>query len=340
MKDKIIIINMARGFGGGEVQTANLIKGLQEEFDVFCFCRKNKPLATYVLSQNMRVSMIHSLWHLLYLVYSAKKITIHAQDGKGAHIAALASSINRQSKCIITRHVNFPLKRKLSRLSYQSADWLIGVSQQICDNLRAYNASVKLIYAGINKPKQSAAFSSQLPKHRLSVCHIGNLQKVKNFPLTIDLARKCEHLGLDIHFFLVGDGEMQEVLHQQAKGLTNLSFLAKTSYIGSIFEHCDIQIIPSQNEGLSLVLLEGYQYLVPCLANNVGGMKELVEQGKTGFLIQNNNIDDYMERLLAFYEHPELLHTMQKHIKEYNIQHDYSMNNMITQHIELYRALF
>lgn len=338
----VLVINLSKGFGGGEVQTFNLLQGLSSNAsnEIFFYGNARGLLIEKVINSLGRVTVVKNLFALLKLLLK-RNVIIHAQDGRSAHLAFLLSIISRHPY-IITRHVNFPLKGKFSFFSYKNANALIGVSKTVSNSLFQYNGNVFTIYGAINPPRENSNIEKKILHQNatLRFCHIGNLQYVKNFDLTIELAEKCQHNELDIHFFIVGDGELKSELVARASHLSNITFTGSTEFIGSVFKYCDIQLIPSHNEGLSLVLLEGFHYNIPVIAHNVGGMSELIEHGKTGYLIQSNHVDDYFEYVEQLYFNSELLSTLRKNIEDDARLHDFSIERMVDAHERLYQHIY
>ncbi|URL02262.1 glycosyltransferase family 4 protein [Avibacterium sp. 20-126] len=334
VKPAILFINMAKGFGGGEFQTEQLMLMLPD-YQVYFFGKK-KGKFIQKLRAHKNITILN-FFQLIKLVLSKKALIIHAQDGRGAHIAGFLKLISGKP-VVITRHVAFPFKHKSSTRSYKNADVLVGVSEQVSHNLKALNNNVKTIYGCIkplleNNEFEQTFFSEK--KGKLSITHIGNLQKVKNFELTIELAKSLP----EILFYIVGSGELEQALKEQAKDSNNIIFIPFTPYIGSVFKHINLQIIPSHSEGLGAVILEGYQYGVPALANSVGGIPDIIANNKTGYLIKHNTIESYQYVLTELLNAPEKLIELKENIKMYMQHNDFSAQNMARQYVEIYRVL-
>ena len=64
----------------------------------------------------------------------------------------------------------------------------------------------------------------------------------------------------------------------------NVRFLGKVETVGDVLRGADLFLLPSATESFGLAALEAMACGVPVIASAVGGMPELVEEGKTGFL--------------------------------------------------------
>ncbi len=332
----ILMINMAKGFGGGEFQTERLISELSAKYNIY-FLGKKESIFVKKIRQNMPQIQVLTLLEAIKLVICKKNIIIHAQDGRAVHIASFLKRISRNNIMVITRHVSFPFKRKISLFSYKNADYLIGVSKQVTTNLQFLNKPRKTIYGCIPFLKESKEFEIQYfsGKKRFSVAQIGNLQPVKNIVLTIHLAS----LFTDINFYIVGSGELEQELKQQAKDLDNVIFIPFTQYIGSVLKHIDLHIMTSHSEGLPTVILEAYQYNVPTIAHATGGIPEIIEDGKTGYLIKENNLEEYQKVLNNLMTSPEKILELQKNITDYLLHNDFSATRMVVEYHSIYQEL-
>lgn len=333
MQPKILFINMAKGFGGGEFYTEQLMANLVG-FDCYFLGKKSGKL-TACLQQTQPNVKIVSLWEAIKLALSNKNLIVHALDGRGAHFAGLFKRFFG-IKSIITRQVNFAFKRKSSQKAYANADMVVGVSQCITQNLKTINPNAQTIYGCLKPLQENAKFEQQFSEsQRFKIAQIGNFQAVKNFPLTIDLAKK----NPDIDFYLVGSGELEQTLKTQAKGLDNVSFLPFTPYVGSVLKQIDLLIVPSHSEGLGMAILEAYQYQVPVIAHATGGIPEIVEHNQTGFLVSQNQVKQYqiiLDRLLA---EPDYFATLRQNITAYLAQKDFSAKRMAKEYEAIYQQV-
>lgn len=331
----ILIINMASGFGGGEFQTEQLMQMLSDE--QIYFFGKSSGKFIHRVRQTMPHVRVLNIWQMLWLVLRNKRLIVHAQDGRGVHLAGLLYRLFR-TPFIITRHVAFPLKRKSSLYAYQRAKMLIGVSQNITQNLTEWNENTRTIYGCIKSLQEDREFERRyfVPNQgKLRVAHIANLQEVKNFPLTIELAKN----NPEIEFYLVGSGEKEQELKQLANGVGNVRFIPFTHYIGSVFKHIDLQIVPSHSEGMGAIILEGYQYGVPSMAHAVGGIPEIIENRQTGFLVQDNTVNSYQKILDELFNQPEKWQQLRQNIQDYMKNHDFSAQRMTREYREIYQGV-
>lgn len=71
------------------------------------------------------------------------------------------------------------------------------------------------------------------------------------------------------------------------------------------FENADIFIFPTLNEAFGLVLLEAMEHALPCIATDEGGISDIVDDGKTGFIVSKRNSEVLADKIEYLLNHPE-----------------------------------
>src|SRR5699024_6429876 len=82
-------------------------------------------------------------------------------------------------------------------------------------------------------------------------------------------------------------------------------FLGKQKNISELLSISDLKLLLSEKESFGLVLLEAMACEVPCIGTNVGGIPEVIQHGKTGYLVELGDTDKaahYAIRLLSDHE--------------------------------------
>lgn len=116
----------------------------------------------------------------------------------------------------------------------------------------------------------------------------GRLSPEKGFDQLVEAAGQVLQQNPDIGFVQFGDGPLRETITRQiaAKGLRERFILAGfRTDIAKFLPHLDLAVLPSYTEGLPVVLLESFAAGVPAVATAVGGTPEVIEEGKSGYLV-------------------------------------------------------
>lgn len=123
--------------------------------------------------------------------------------------------------------------------------------------------------------------------------HVSNFRKVKNLPVLLQVFYEVQKL-VPCRLVLVGDGPERESTERQAHALgidQKVSFLGDQEYIADLLAAADVFLLPSQHESFGLAALEAMSCGVPVVGSRIGGLPEVIEHEKTGFLCDPNDVD-------------------------------------------------
>ena len=99
---------------------------------------------------------------------------------------------------------------------------------------------------------------------------------------------------------LIGEGKLRPTIESLANQMgidSNIHFLGKRNDVSQIMSCCDVFLLPSLIEGLPGVILESFVNSLPVVAYNVGGVKEVIKNKETGWLINKNDEFQFLEAL-------------------------------------------
>ena len=94
-----------------------------------------------------------------------------------------------------------------------------------------------------------------------------------------------------MHFTFVGDGISRAQLEKDVKdsGLNGyVTFIGVTNNVDEYLKNSDIYILPSEDEGLPMAIIEAMRASLPIISTSVGGIPEMIENGINGLLIAPN----------------------------------------------------
>lgn len=188
----------------------------------------------------------------------------------------------------------------------------------------AHESKVKVIPLGFDLEKFNRNLSQKrkivrdkfkISEDQIAIAIIGRLAPIKNHSLfleSVDLLHGQTEKKLV--FFIVGDGELRDVIAQKVSELTKKGVdIRMTSWIKDINEFnagMDIICLTSNNEGTPVSIIEAQASHVPVVSTNVGGVQNVMIDKETGFIVPKNNARIFVDKLLVLIENEALRNEM------------------------------
>ncbi|PIQ09107.1 MAG: hypothetical protein COW71_08245 [Ignavibacteriales bacterium CG18_big_fil_WC_8_21_14_2_50_31_20] len=169
-------------------------------------------------------------------------------------------------------------------------DLLLGVSQFVVDKyveLGVDEKKIRTLYNGVSIGKKKDYYIAG--KY---ILFIGNIVDAKGVEIVCELAER----NRDIEFKIAGLGRRLIILREKYKYLTNLSF---EGYVDGerkfiLINNCKFLLFPTKWwEPFGIVITEALSLGKYVVTSGLGGTSELVEEGVTGFIVNDNNINSY-----------------------------------------------
>jgi N-acetyl-alpha-D-glucosaminyl L-malate synthase BshA len=159
------------------------------------------------------------------------------------------------------------------------------------------------IYGRSDDPRLRGKFAK--PEEGI-VIHISNFRPVKRVEDVVAIfARVREHCPAKL--LMVGDGPDRpkaERLAQSCNITDDVVFLGKQNDMAPLLSIADVLLLPSENESFGLVALEAMASEVPVIATDIGGLPEVIDHGKDGFLYPIGDVASMAAAALGILQHP------------------------------------
>jgi len=157
-------------------------------------------------------------------------------------------------------------------------------------------------YAGIGGRDGSFRKELGIMDNAVLVSIIGRLVPVKNHRMFIDAAKIAlsEAPAADMRFVVVGDGEGRAELEEYAAGSGlggRIVFCGWKEDMAGVYADSDIVALTSLNEGTPVALIEALASGRPVVSTDVGGVRDVVQDGKAGYLVASGDARAFAERL-------------------------------------------
>ena len=151
------------------------------------------------------------------------------------------------------------------------------------------------------KRLDSASLKQELcPNCEKVLVHVSNFRPVKNAAQVVEIFYRLKQKGFAVKLLLVGDGPDRmpaEHLARERGVYEDIRFMGKQEAVEEILSISDVFIMPSGSETFGLAALEAMACGVPVVASNIGGLPELVEDGKTGYLCPLGDLEAFASRI-------------------------------------------
>jgi len=124
----------------------------------------------------------------------------------------------------------------------------------------------------------------------------------------------------DVKLLIAGDGPLRPLFEKMVFDLKldkKIQFLGWVDDISEFLNQIDVFVLPSFIEGTPRSILEAYYHYVPVIATDVGGIPEILEHNKTGFLVSPGNSIQIKNSMKYFIEHPDKIIRMGKQARDY-----------------------
>lgn len=364
---KLKILHIISGdlWAGAEVMAFNLLSRFKDydDLDIFVILLNEGRLADELRACGVAVSVINE--HHNSFPKIARRIRnivkhdhphlIHSHRYKENILALLASRFRDGIKLVTTQHglpefhderKASPSSRIISSINFHILSryfTTVAVSADIRNVLVSrfgFTAEkVETIHNGIRLP--SPIMHSKKTGHFV-IGSSGRLFPVKDYPLMIDIANAViSGKHENIRFELAGDGPERKSLEDRTTqlGIKDLfEFKGHIENMDSFYQGLDVYINTSIHEGIPMTILEAMGHGLPVIAPSVGGIGEILEDGKEGFLIDSRNPQDFAEKCLLLKNDRELRERMSRAARE-KAERCFSAEIMAEKYYRLYKRI-
>lgn len=297
-----------------------------------------------------------ALGEIIKLIKKVRPDIIHLNSSKISVLGAMAIfrlklnpfwrfKINK-TKIVYTAHgwvfhepgVNSLKYKKMERWTARFKDKIICVSQMDYDSALQEKIAPKdklvMIHNGIAPinflSREQARAELGLGPDELVIGSIGNLYKNKGFEYLINATKILVDNGLKPKTIIIGEGEEREELENWIRQfrLEKYVILKGRMDAAAYLKAFDIYVCSSVKEGLSYTIIEAMRASLPIVATNVGGNPELIENEKTGLLVNPEKGEEISRAIIKFINNPELLNQVRQAAEE-KASREFTLENMI-----------
>ncbi len=119
---------------------------------------------------------------------------------------------------------------------------------------------------------------------------IGRLAPQKGFPLLVQAVDRLRHEGVELQLTIIGEGPLRGTLETAIRARSLESHVRLTGWVsnqelGELLTASRLFVMPSLAEGVPVAIMDAFMHHRPVVVADVGGIAELVEHGKSGWVV-------------------------------------------------------
>jgi glycosyltransferase involved in cell wall biosynthesis len=190
-----------------------------------------------------------------------------------------------------------------------AADLVVTPSRQykkvLLDLFPSLKDKTTFIHNGVNLAELQSCSRETAKRNqdRYILCIAGHNEN-KGLDVLLHAFKELQELAPSLQLILAGDGPLRGQLEALA---TSLGIAERTKFVGfqdrtqvaKLLQNCEIFVLPSRAESFGIAVAEALACKKPVVATAVGGIPEIIEDGKTGILVEPDNPGRLAEGLAA-----------------------------------------
>lgn len=218
-------------------------------------------------------------------------------------------------------------QKRVERMAYRLAHAIIANAEAVKAQLVSEGVKankIRVVYNGLDLDRMrplSVTREEALARFGLPVEHnlrfvtiVANLRHaVKDHPTFLRAAAQASRSCPQARFILAGEGELTGAMRQLAAQLgiaAQTFFIGRSERIADLLAVSDLCVLSSQAEGFSNAILEYMAAARPAVVTDVGGAREAITDGITGFIVPAGDDAAMAERITRLLNQPEMAHDM------------------------------
>jgi glycosyltransferase involved in cell wall biosynthesis len=316
-----------------------------------------------------------AFFQILTEIFKFKADIVHTHGSKPGVLGRLAARICRTPVIIHTFHGHFfhsyfsksisrliaAVERAIGKITTCAIALSASQKEELVNKYKVLPSSkIKIIPLGFafNSDKDPQFYRENFRKkynlqhNDIGVGIVGRIVPVKNHSFFIKvvhqlLSRKTANPPA---FFIIGDGDLRTRVekelrlkkiaysHNEVTSTERVVFTSWLTNLQEIMNGLDVIVLTSLNEGTPLSIIEAQFFGKPVVATNVGGVKDSLEDGLTGFLVEGNDEITFCKKLELLINDGELRKTMGEEGKKFVAQ-KFSKEKEIAEMKSLYFSL-
>ena len=326
-----------------------------------------KPIEKAAADQGVKVEKFrmtpglnyHGAMRIVKFARAEKCDLLHTHGYKGNILLGLLPRPLRRMPIVSSLHgytvVNGLSKMRLyewlDAISMRFVDQVVLVNSAMRDHPRLKNIPVdfKVVNNGIPVSNGAPKAMKNIDPDILDFCRsgftigaVGRLSKEKGFDILLHAFSKAVVHNTDLKLIIIGEGKQRSILEEM---IATLGISEKVMLTGfrpaakNYFPTMKTLVIPSFTEGLPMVALEAMHAGLPIIATRVGGLPEVLEDGRAGMLVEKGSTEMLSRAIVKMANDPSLCKEYAYRGKK-RVAENFSSAAMADSYLKIYNNFF
>jgi glycosyltransferase involved in cell wall biosynthesis len=333
MKPNVLFIIDSFDQGGSERQAMQLLSQLHHsgQCRLYLACLQDRgslraeadqlgieEIQEYALNSFYDLNFVRQLRRLGHFIREKEIDVVHTHcfytnifGMTGAFLAGVRARVTSKGE---TDGFRTPMQKRAERAAFRLSHRVIanclvvqnqlireGVSpSKIIQHYNGLDLERLKVRAGLRREEALAAFG--LPSERRYLSIVANLRNpVKDHPMFLRAAARVRASVPEAGFVIAGEGELMESLRELAVQLgiqDDVFFIGRCDNVADLLFASDVGVLSSRAEGFANAILEYMAAGLPVVATDVGGAREAIAEGETGYTVASGDDERMAERII------------------------------------------
>lgn len=182
----------------------------------------------------------------------------------------------------------------------------------------------------------------KLPRGRKIVGYVGRIAHEKGWPIILEIAERLR--DDDVHWLICGDGNERDAFEREVETRGLGEFITVTGYVANedipnVMRAMDLLVMTSLHEEFGSVMLEAMAVELPIVAASVGGVANVLEDGRLGWLVSERSAPAFADGIRTMFASPQLRKNIAAQARE-AVKDRYDLDEVAANTVRMYeRAL-
>lgn len=357
--------------GGAKTHVLTLLKRLMKDgvnVELLCIMEssftedaKNINIPTKIISQKKRYS-IKPIFEIKNYIKNGQYDIVHCHGARANYLAFFIQN-KLDIPFVTTLHSDYKLDFKdnffkqiifmpINTIALRKFKYILTVTENFKNMLikRKFKKNkIFVIYNGIDldtpintisKAKFLEKYNIIYDEKNIYIGIVARLETIKGLTYFLETCKEICKNNKNVVFLIAGSGNLEKSMLDYIKqnNLENVKMLGFVKDINSFYNVLDINTLTSYSESFPYALLEGARMKKMAISTAVGGIPEMIQDSKTGYLTKPKNHLEIVDKINMLIKNKNLIKKLGENFYNH-IYNNFSDKKMANTHIDIYKKI-